>query len=164
MSCMTIIPKILSRLRSTQTPNIAYCIDHLTTRGLRGWAYSPTRETVIVQVWSDGKCLAERVADDYRPDVSLSLRDAPEHCGFGIDLVLSSSAPFVDLCVALLAQDQNGTTVRSIEAAKVRLVSNAGTELARAAPSRVQRSSFPQPVANIILAFWPDAPVESARE
>lgn len=161
---MNIFAKILSPPSASQAPNIAYCIDHLTTRGLRGWAYSPSRETITVQVWCGGKCIGESVADGYRPDVPLSLRDAPDHSGFGIDLVLPSSAPFVEVCVTLLARDKNGTTVRSIEAAKVRLISNAGTELARAAPSRVQRSSFPQPVADIILALWPDAPIESARE
>jgi O-methyltransferase len=164
MSRMTSLAKILSRLSSSQKPDIAYCIDQLTTRGLRGWAYSPTGEVITVQVWSEGACVAESVADGYRPDVSLSLRDAPERCGFGIDFALSGSAPFLDVCVKLLARGPNGATVSSIEAAKVRLVSNAGTEMAGVAPSRVQRSSFPQPIANIILALWPDAPVESALE
>ena len=161
MSHMTILDKIRSLAGA---PKIAYCIDNLTTRGLRGWAYSPTGEAVTVQVWSDGKLVAESVADGYRPDVPLSMRDATDHCGFGIDFVLSSGAPFMDVRVTLLAKDRNGATVRSIEAAKARLVSNAGTELAGAAPSKVRRSSFPQPVANIVLALWPDAPVESARE
>lgn len=158
---MTILDKILS---IAGAPKIAHCIDHLTTRGVRGWAYSPTRESVTVQVWSEGKLVAETVANGFRPDVPLSLRDAPEHCGFGIDFALSSSAPFVDVGVTLLAKDKNGATVRSIEVAKVRLVSKAGAELAGAPPAGVRLSPFPRPVANVVLALWPDAPVESARE
>ena len=142
---------------------ILYIIDVLTHRGVKGWAFSRGHGPISVQVWADGRCIAEAVADAERTDVGTMVPDAPVASGFGIDFTLPDTA-FADVTVRLVRRDRSGRVTKSADTAPVRLLTDAGRNAITARLAAVRpRSPFPLGVANTIVALWPDAPVESSR-
>ena len=142
---------------------VLYIIDVLTHRGVKGWAFSRGHGPVSVQVWADGRCIGEAVADDVRTDVGTVVPDAPVESGFGIDFALPDTE-FADVTVRLVRRDRNGKVTKSVETAPVRLLTDFGRRaIASAVASKPPLSPFPPGVAATIAALWPDARLESAR-
>ncbi len=143
---------------------IVHVVDVLTHRGVKGWAFSRGHGPLSVQVWSNGWCVGEAVADDVRTDVGTTHPDAPESTcsGFGIDFALPD-ATFADVSVRLIRRDRSGRVTKSIDTAPVRLLTDFGRRAIAAAVARERPlSPFPPAVAATIAALWPDAPIESA--
>jgi hypothetical protein len=143
---------------------ILYVIDVLTHRGVKGWAFSRGHGPLSVQVWVDGACIGEGIADGERSDVGTGHPDAPEsgNSGFGIDFALPDTTEFADVTVRLLRRDRTGKVTKSIETVPVRLLTDAGRRAITSAVARQRpRSPFPRDVAAAVTALWPDAPIES---
>src|SRR6201999_3981070 len=86
--------RLSALLAKLERDPIVHVIDVLTHRGVKGWAFSRGHGRVAVQVWSNGRCIGEAVADEERSDVASVHPDAPEggHSGFGIDFALPDTA------------------------------------------------------------------------
>ena len=146
---------------------IRHCVDVLTANGACGWAYAPVPgAAVVVQVWSGDQCIAETIPDLHRIDVaSASGLDHDSRLGFGIEFKLPEDAAFADLSVRLLLKKRKGDVVEAITAAQLQLLTETGRRAIRSAPGVGHiRSAFPQEVAGLVAALWPDAPVGSRDE
>ena len=144
---------------------IVHVIDVLTHRGVKGWAFSRGHGPLSIQVWANGWCVGEAVADDVRTDVGTTHPDAPESTcsGFGIDFALPDT-PFADVFVRLIRRDRSGRVTKTIDAAPVRLLTDFGRRAIQAAMARERPlSPFPRDVAATVAALWPEARLESDR-
>jgi hypothetical protein len=142
---------------------IDHHIDYLTSRGVGGWVFSHADRPVRVEVWSGERCIAEVIAAEQRPDVVAAFGDAATglHSGFNLAFTLPANDPFADVRVRLLTDGYDGA-VAAIDGPQARLLTERGIQAIRERSSAEPvRSPFPRPVAGIVLALWPDAPVES---
>ncbi len=148
------------------TGDIRYYIDLLTPRAARGWAFSDANFRIQVEIWSDRDRLAETVANLSRADVAQAYGGAGSslQSGFALDFTLPVGGLSAPVVVRLKLLDERGKTLRAIDAAQARFISDAGRSAIRSRTGEVPPSAFPRPIAVIILALWPDAPVGSYRE
>ena len=148
-------------------PTIQHHIDYLTSRGIGGWAFSHADRPVRVQVWSGERCIAETIAAKQRPDVAAAFVDAATslHSGFNLVFTVPGDGWLADLRVRLVAEDESGRAVETDDGSVVHFLTDEGLKAIRTRPTTESvRSPFPRPVAEIVLALWPDAPVESHRD
>ena len=156
--------RISALLAKLERDPIVFVIDALTHRGVKGWAFSRGHRPLSVQVWSNGRGIAEAVAEQVRTDVGATVPDAPGASGFGIDFAIPDTTAFADVTVRLVRRDRSGRTTKSVETAPVRLLTDFGRRAIKAAVARERPlSPFPPGVAATIAALWPDSPVESSR-
>jgi hypothetical protein len=104
------------------------------------------------------------IAAEQRPDVAAAFADAATslHSGFNLVFTLPADGSFADLCVRLVAEHASGRAIETIDVPVVNFLTDAGFKAIRTmAIAGPVRSPFPYPVAKIVLALWPDAPVES---
>jgi len=151
---------------AAEFPTIEHHVDYLTSRAAGGWAFSRTGRRVRVEIWSHERCIAETIAGEARPDLAALLPDAPDslHSGFNLAFTLPADDQFADVRIRLLTEDQDGA-VAIVDGPRVRLLTERGSRAIKERSSvEPLRSPFPRPVAEMVLALWPDAPVESHRD
>ena len=150
----------LSRLVKSRRMQIRHHIDHLTARGdyltsraAGGWALSRTGRRVRVEIWSRERCIAETIAGEARPDLAALLPDARAslHSGFNLAFTLPANGLFTEVRVRMVAEDEQGRAIESLDAAAAQFLTDDGLQAIKAKSAAAARGRF---LSGCTGAFW----------